>query len=361
MDNALQPLLELSRDPVLAVADGKIRLMNSAACAAFPGFRVGDSAAKLIPDCIAFETTAQFVSAAVVCGVRHTISAVRCDGVLFLTLIPDPPPGESRGFLSEKQMCGLMSTLFNIGMAVDRIENAATSVSDIDTYLPLLSHSYHALLRRMNNLNMLCSYVGGNLEIIYRHFDLVELCTDLVSSIRLILRERFAPVEFSTELAALPVCMDASKIERLILNLLSNSLLHTPADGLVRLRLARSGSNALISVSDNGEGIPSSKLKTVFSGFRNPVELGAPDADHGGGLGLGLCRAVAETHGGTLILESREGEGTDVRVLLPLSPPGAADLKSGAPEYENGGMRLILTELSDLLDAGAYRNSFSEK
>ena len=65
---------------------------------------------------------------------------------------------------------------------------------------------------------------------------------------------------------------------------------------------------------------------------------------------------IAEKHGGTLILESREGEGTDVRVLLPLMPPGMMDLMSAGPAYSNGGMTAVLTELSELLDAEIYRD-----
>ena len=357
MDNALQSILELSRDPFLAVSEGKIRMMNAVARQTFPGFRVGDSAGELIPELIAFEASDQFISAAMICGVRYTVSACRCDGLLYLTLIADPSAVENRGFFSEKQVSGLLSTLFNVGMSAERLRSLLPADGDADKTLSILFHNYYLLVRRLSNLSLLCAFNDGSLEINFHHFDLVQLCADLVSSTRLLLRGGYAPLEFTTELQSLPTCMDAPKIERLILNLLANSLLHTPKDGLVRLKLSKSGSNALISVSDNGEGIPSPQLKTVFNSFRNRFELNAQRADMDGGIGLGLCRAIAEKHGGTLILESREGEGTDVRVLLPLSPPGKVNLMSDAPDYENGGMALLFTELSGLLDSSAYTSN----
>ena len=355
MDNALQTMLELSRDPVLIVAEGKLCSMNAAARQAFPGSRIGDSAVDLIPNLIVFEQADQFVSSAVIAGIRYTVTAVRCDGKLFLSLAADPSPSEQTELLSGGWMSGMLSSLFNIGLSSDRLRAVLPSeASDARQYLAMLDHSYYMLLRRMNNLNMLCALSDGRMGLTFRRVDLAALCTDIVSSTSLLTRGACAPLEFETDLDALPACVDAAKVEQLLLNLLSNSLKHTPKNGRIRLRLAKSGSNALISVSDNGSGIAPLQLKHVFNGFSTRSDLTTLCGEPGSGIGLGLCRLIAEKHGGTLILESRESEGTDVRVLLPLSPPGMLELMSDCPEYGNGGMPAILTELSELLDADVY-------
>ena len=96
-------------------------------------------------------------------------------------------------------------------------------------------------------------------------------------------------------------------------------------------------------------------ISELQENVKDRINLNASASPTGSGIGLGLCRIIAEKHGGTLILESREDEGTDVRVLLPLTQPGVGDLMSaGQAEEPNGGLAVILTELSELLDAEVY-------
>ena len=361
MDNALNPLLELSRDPVLVLEAGKIILMNPAARQAFPACRIGDSSADLIPDQITFDPAERFLTAVLIGTTRYTVSAVRDGNALFLSLAEERSASASRGVLSEGMMSGMLSTLFNLGMSSGRLRvSLPQEAADARKYLAMLDHSYYLLLHRIGNMNAFLSLCEGSMELALRRVDLAALCSDIVSSTALLTRGKCAPVEFCTDLDALPAYLDAHRIEQLILNLLANSLEHTPKDGWVRLKLSKSGSGALISVSDNGSGIPPERLNSVFSGFRERRELETICAEHGGGIGLSLCRLIAEKHGGTLILESRAGDGTDVRVLLPLSPPGMMDLMSGEPEYSNGGMSAVLTELSGLLDADAYLDRFQD-
>ena len=361
MDNALQNILELSRDPMLAVADGKILLMNTAAKKVFPECRLGDGAAEYIPDLILFDQAESFLSSLLLRDVHYTVSAQRSGGVLYLSLAPEHSVPLLRGCLSDQLVCGMLSSLFNIGLSAERLR-AAADMTDPGTrkYFGALFHNYYTLCRRIGNVSTLCALTEGDMDVLLRQTDLVTLCAQLADSVSLLTADKCARVEFVTELDALPACVDMPKVERLILNLLANSLQHTPQDGLVRLRLARSGSNALISVDDNGCGIPPAKLKNIFQSFRNRLDREALCAESGGGLGLGLCSIIAEKHGGTLILESREGEGTTVRVLLPLSRPGETKLETEQPEYHNGGMTLLLTELSELLDSSRYERGFPD-
>ena len=348
MDQALQNLLELSRDPVLAVTDGKISMMNAAARAAFPGRRVGDAAAGFLPELILSDPSEGFFSTAKLQGVSYTVSAQRSGETLYLSLASERSGRALRGCLSDSMLSGMLSALFNIGLSADRLREAAPADEKAQDWFRTLYHSYYILYRRLGNLNALCALSEGSMGIVLRHTDLVKLCGELVSSVTLLLGPRCAPVEFVTELESLPANLDAPKVERLLLNLLANSLEHTGADGQVRLRLGRSGGSALITVSDNGCGIPPDRLNSVFHSFVNRLDGESLSRETGGGIGLALCSVIAEKHGGTLVLESREGEGTTVRVMLPLSPPGM-ELRSDMPEYTNGGMTVLLTELSELL------------
>ena len=359
MDDKLNKIMELSRDPMLAVEGGKLCGMNSAARALFPGTEIGDCVPPQLPEQLLSTPSESFFSSAVIGKVSYCVSALRDGETLLLSLTGAPVGTELRGYLSDALINSMLSSMFTIGLSSERIRDlSAGLVPEADGCFSALLHNYYKLNHMLFNLKTLCDFGDGSMLIVPRHTDLTTLCRDLVSSVNCMTLGRTAPVEYVCTLETLSACVDSPKVERLILNLLSNALQHTEKDGTVRLRLSRTGSSAVISVDDDGCGIPPEKLKTVFRSYENRL-TGQNLSDPGtGGLGLGICRAIVEKHGGTLILESRVGEGTSVRVLLPLTQPDDAVLRSDLSVYESGGLPVLLTELCDVLDAEAYTEKY---
>ncbi len=113
------------------------------------------------------------------------------------------------------------------------------------------------------------------------------------------------------------VTLDASRIRQVLGNLVSNALRHVPSGGWVKVvvRRARTGKppgSVVLEVSDNGSGIPPDLLPTVFDRFvKDPSSPGS-------GLGLAIARDLVQAHGGTITAESPSGQGTTMRVTLPL-------------------------------------------
>lgn len=125
------------------------------------------------------------------------------------------------------------------------------------------------------------------------------------------------------DLAALEV--DAEKLERALMNLVTNAIKFTPPDGAVTLRGERTCDNVIFTISDTGIGIPLDEQDRLFTPFFRSSSATAL-AIQGSGLGLVIARKIVEEHGGTLSLVSTEGEGTTVTVVLPLpatSPDGS--------------------------------------
>jgi heavy metal sensor kinase len=117
----------------------------------------------------------------------------------------------------------------------------------------------------------------------------------------------------STEAHANPV-----DLRRLLSNLLDNAIRFTPSGGAIEVRTGVAGKTAILTVSDTGTGIAARDLDHVFDRFFK----GDPARTHGarmrsGGLGLSICRSIAESCGGTIGIASRVGEGTTVTVRLP--------------------------------------------
>jgi signal transduction histidine kinase len=109
---------------------------------------------------------------------------------------------------------------------------------------------------------------------------------------------------------------DAARIERVLSNLLNNAIKYSPRGGAVSVRVATDERAAIMQVQDQGEGIPECDLPHIFERFRRGanVEHRIP----GTGIGLAGARQIVELHGGTILAESRVGEGSTFTVQLPL-------------------------------------------
>jgi two-component system sensor histidine kinase KdpD len=112
-----------------------------------------------------------------------------------------------------------------------------------------------------------------------------------------------------------PVRVDATQIQRALVNVLENALRVSPAGDAVHVRLTATRKEVLIRVTDRGPGIPQEERERVFEPFhRIAGRLDEP----GAGLGLAIARGFAEANGGRLWLESREGQGASFVLALPL-------------------------------------------
>ncbi|MFH0810839.1 MAG: ATP-binding protein [Pseudomonadota bacterium] len=111
---------------------------------------------------------------------------------------------------------------------------------------------------------------------------------------------------------------DPVRLEQLVSNLLDNALKYTPEGRDIQVRVARHGDKALIKVQDEGIGIGPEHLPHVFERFYKP---GPQQAVYTGlGVGLYICKQIAERHGGRITVESEPGKGSTFRVELPLAP-----------------------------------------
>ena len=118
-------------------------------------------------------------------------------------------------------------------------------------------------------------------------------------------------LELQTPLPSL--LLDRQQMERMLDNLLSNALRHTPDGGEIRLLARHHGERVILSVEDNGEGIPYSQQARIFEPF---VQIGRRRG--GAGLGLALCKEIAQLHGGRIGVHSRIGHGTIFYIALPI-------------------------------------------
>jgi two-component system sensor histidine kinase BaeS len=118
--------------------------------------------------------------------------------------------------------------------------------------------------------------------------------------------------------ASLPVTVDAERLQQVLANLLDNALRHTPAGGHVTVKAAAADSRVTVSVTDDGDGIPTDQLHAVFDRFHRIDPSRTTTDGSGSGLGLTIARAIVADHGGTLTASSDgPGSGAAFTVSLP--------------------------------------------
>jgi signal transduction histidine kinase len=186
-------------------------------------------------------------------------------------------------------------------------------------YVDVIRRSSGRLRRAVEDMLLVAEIEAERLELRREATDLADLAAATVEEALPGAAER--GIELLLEInGRLPLEADAGRLRQVLDNLVSNALKFTPSGGSVTLS-ARNGDGPLrIEVADTGVGIPQEELGQVFSRFYR-ASSATRRAIPGTGLGLVIARAIVEGHGGTISLESTEGEGTRVTVTLPRSRP----------------------------------------
>jgi signal transduction histidine kinase len=146
----------------------------------------------------------------------------------------------------------------------------------------------------------------------------------LCSSQAAAFRER--AIDFSWQAGEGTFTGDGDRLSQILVNLLSNAARHTPPGGHVRLEAvfripggpatASAGRELVVAVRDTGSGIPAADLPRIFERFYR-VDASRSTASGGAGIGLTIALALARLHGGTIEVDSREGEGSEFRLVVP--------------------------------------------
>ena len=131
-------------------------------------------------------------------------------------------------------------------------------------------------------------------------------------------RAQQLPASYQTELDPQlpPVNVDRDAMAQVVLNLLHNAVKYTGEDKRIRVRARRAGRNVAIEVEDNGPGVRPHERKRIFERFYRADDLLSRQTE-GTGLGLAIAKRIVELHGGRIELDSRVGQGSTFRVLLP--------------------------------------------
>lgn len=114
------------------------------------------------------------------------------------------------------------------------------------------------------------------------------------------------------------VYADADKIEQVLLNIISNSIKYTEKNGRIDVDIREKNDTVHVIVRDNGIGIAEKELPRLFERFYRVDKARSRSMGHGTGLGLSIAKQIIEEHDGTISINSKEGQGTTVTIVLPV-------------------------------------------
>jgi PAS domain S-box-containing protein len=192
--------------------------------------------------------------------------------------------------------------------------------SDIERNLSIVGQNTNRQLRLVNNLLEITRINSKKLMINYGQFDIKYLIQSMVHSVQPIAQQKEVNITFSSTLKKKNYLVDEEKIERIILNLLSNALKFTPSGKsiLVSVAMKKYNKKNMISIQvlDEGIGIPKDKQKLIFEKF-GQVDTSTTRLAEGIGIGLHLVKLLVNALDGYILLESEESKGSIFTVLIP--------------------------------------------
>lgn len=194
-------------------------------------------------------------------------------------------------------------------------------------------------LRLVNNLLDITRLNSGRLKLNTRNIDIVSLTRQISQSVRVYSDQKHIKLLFKCPLNYKNIVTDDEKLERIILNLISNAIKFTDEDGTVTVSLDvnKETNMILLEVSDTGMGIPKDKQELIFERF-GQVDSNLSRHAEGAGIGLSLVKKLVDVLDGKIELDSEPGRGSTFRIMLPTNQYLE---KETHEEFIDGNNRLV--------------------
>ena len=188
------------------------------------------------------------------------------------------------------------------------------------TVLHIASSNTERLIRLVNDMLDLERMRSGKVTLQKVNCNVVDLLNQSVEAMQAMADQ--AQIQLVIQASPLTVWADPDRLLQTLTNLINNAIKFSPANSTIWMKAdvmdAQQPSDVLITIQDQGRGIPANKLQVIFDRF---AQVDASDSRHKGGTGLGLaiCRNIIEQHGGRIWVESILGEGSTFSFTLPLA------------------------------------------
>jgi signal transduction histidine kinase len=203
----------------------------------------------------------------------------------------------------------LRTPLANMQAMLEALEDGLGEPSE---YVPVLREQVQVLSLLVEDLFELARIDAGALTLELRELPVAPIVASSLRGVEAEARQRRVTLASEVE-ADITARIAPEKVERVLMNLLTNALRHTPTDGVVAVRVVPRATGVTVAVEDTGEGIDAEARERMFERF---WRADRSRTTRGAGLGLAIARGLVEAHGGRIWAEEREGGGARVCFTL---------------------------------------------
>ena len=232
-----------------------------------------------------------------------------------------------RDELTQMLVHDLRNPLSSLIAGLDFLHDVPALSGEVREYLAIADESAKSLRGMVNDIMDVSKAEAGQMPLDLSLSPPQELVATACRQMEGLAREAGITLCQDAPVTILPIAMDAEKIRRILVNLISNAIQHTPRRGTVKVSAQnRPEDNTLVfEVSDTGVGLPAEAFTQIFEKFS---QVGSRKSGRvSTGLGLPFCKKAVEAHGGSISVESALGQGTIFRIEIPY----AGSVKSSAP------------------------------
>lgn len=233
--------------------------------------------------------------------------------------------------------------LFNMYSKEGSLDEKRDSITK---YVSTITKNCNRLSRLVNNIVDLSKIGAGFYELNKSNQDIVSVVEEIVMSVADYTHIKGLNIIFDTDVEEKIVACDPEKIERVVLNLISNAIKFSDAGDEICVSVSDMGGMVDISVKDNGTGISKSNIDKIFDRFKQVDKSFTRNAE-GSGIGLSLVKSIVELHGGKVVVESELGKGSRFSVLLPAGEVEETNVQPGINLMRNN-RQIVNVELSDI-------------
>ena len=183
-------------------------------------------------------------------------------------------------------------------------------------FIGVIASEARRMARLVTDLLELSRIDSNKKKVKKESFDLGKMVKECQNKLAIEIKKKKHQVENFVTADVPPVIADRDDIERVVLNILTNSIKYTPDGGLIKIYVGFVYNDAYIKIIDNGIGIPEKDLNRIFERFYR-VDKARSREFGGTGLGLSIAKEILDKNGGSINIKSQVGKGTEVVIKVP--------------------------------------------
>ncbi|MCB2292759.1 hypothetical protein LGK95_04310 [Clostridium algoriphilum] len=195
-------------------------------------------------------------------------------------------------------------------------DSLAENRDSVIKYIDSIKHNSYRLCKLINNMVDLSKIEAGIFKLNLSNSNIVTVVEDIVMSVTSLIESKGLNIIFDTDVEEKIISCDTQKIERIVLNLISNAIKFSNEGDEIIVDIKDKKEFIEVSVKDNGIGIEDKYLDMIFDRFKQ-VDKSLSRNTEGTGVGLSIVKSIVELHGGSIYVESQIGKGSNFTVVLP--------------------------------------------